>query len=371
MFSDLAGNLWAVPAYRFLLVLIAAEVFLVLIQVFWLTVHAWRNHYLEQAEVRFHKELDAPFHKGFADSSDVRKWIDAARKYPDEVIRKFIDEHNLGIKKSKEREILRALYVGTGLQRTDLSALDSRFHHERVAAIRQLQKFIEPEQLPELLSRKEDYQINRMLILQAIARVGSFKDLQEALDEIELSGRIMEQPIYNILSELDEARFQPLLVVWPKLKSPYIRKILLLLAVERGSERVPELITEAAMDPEKDIRIGACNAIADYRDPSFVPHLATLARDPFWEVRGQAAKAIGVLDGKDAIDILETMLGDESFWVRQNAAVSLSSISGGLDRLQKIFDGGSDKFAKDAARQEIERYHLTREIQEYCRGCVA
>jgi HEAT repeat protein len=59
--------------------------------------------------------------------------------------------------------------------------------------------------------------------------------------------------------------------------------------------------------------------------------------DEIWEVRAQAAKALGVLGDKQAVIRLKQALFDESWWVRHNAADSLYQLGQeGMEALREV-----------------------------------
>ena len=81
-----------------------------------------------------------------------------------------------------------------------------------------------------------------------------------------------------------------------------------------------------------------------------------LLRDPAWEVRAQAAKALGRSQALAAIPALAEALSDSTFWVRQNSAEALGALGpAGLAQLQQRAMRDSDPFARDAARQVLQQ----------------
>ena len=87
--------------------------------------------------------------------------------------------------------------------------------------------------------------------------------------------------------------------------------------------------------------------------------LLGLLEDPSWEVRAQAASALGEQRDPCSIPVLGELLHDSSFWVRQHAALSIR-IHGeeGLAWLRRVLHDDKDPYARDAASQELERHEL-------------
>jgi HEAT repeat protein len=108
-----------------------------------------------------------------------------------------------------------------------------------------------------------------------------------------------------------------------------------------------------------EVRIGACIAASTYTQDQVGRMLKDLLYDEAWQVRAQAAKALGSLGDNSIIPILSSALVDKSFWVRQNAAASISALGPeGLKALGEVLSSGKDRFAVDAAAQELHRFEL-------------
>ena len=76
-------------------------------------------------------------------------------------------------------------------------------------------------------------------------------------------------------------------------------------------------------------------------------------------MRAHAAKALGSLGHPGVAEALLPRLGDASFWVRQNVAVTLRALGPrGLALLRQTVELHEDPFARDAARQELRRHEL-------------
>jgi hypothetical protein len=136
-------------------------------------------------------------------------------------------------------------------------------------------------------------------------------------------------------------------------------------ALEAGPKEAPRLIglldaayQEAATPAiqqllertdEKETIAASLRAL---RDPQGLDSVRRFSTDPRWEIRVQAAAAIGRLGNAGDAHRLSMMLSDREWWVRFRAAKALCSIlkdsPAELDELQRQHD---DPFARDALTQ--------------------
>jgi HEAT repeat protein len=78
-------------------------------------------------------------------------------------------------------------------------------------------------------------------------------------------------------------------------------------------------------------------------------------RDPAWEVRAVAAKALGLLRQEAAIPSLVAVLSDEAWWVRHNAAHALALFGQrGIQELQ-LQQNHVDRFAREMVQQVLQQ----------------
>jgi HEAT repeat protein len=74
------------------------------------------------------------------------------------------------------------------------------------------------------------------------------------------------------------------------------------------------------------VRIAVARALKRYFHPDAEPALLELLGDYDWRVRGQAARALGVVGTEGAIPALVVALGDRSWWVRFRSALAISQL---------------------------------------------
>jgi hypothetical protein len=106
-------------------------------------------------------------------------------------------------------------------------------------------------------------------------------------------------------------------------------------------------------DTEKVLR--ALKALGRINAPLQVGELMSLARDRVWQVRAQAARAIGQLGLEEGVLLLKDGLSDQAFWVRRNSAEALLSFGRKGHEMLSDAVRSSDMFARDMATYHLER----------------
>lgn len=96
-------------------------------------------------------------------------------------------------------------------------------------------------------------------------------------------------------------------------------------------------------------RIAAARVLGELADPRDRPHLATLLDDPAPDVRLAGLQALRrQLAGGDA-DLVQSLLADPSWWVRQEAADALVTLPGASrTRLEQLATQLDDRYGRDA-----------------------
>jgi HEAT repeat protein len=94
---------------------------------------------------------------------------------------------------------------------------------------------------------------------------------------------------------------------------------------ELGQEAVDYLL-EALISGNKDIRLGAIEALGEIRDPATVNPIMALLGDGDNEIRWEAALALGEIGDLSAIRPLERILRDQDRYVRYGAALALEKL---------------------------------------------
>lgn len=104
-------------------------------------------------------------------------------------------------------------------------------------------------------------------------------------------------------------------------------------------------------------RIAAARALGRMRADDCVTTLMGALQDEVWQVRAQAAWALGRTRSELAILALPARLTDPAWWVRRHAAYALHEFGvEGHRELERIAHGSPDPYARDMAREVLERW---------------
>jgi len=216
-----------------------------------------------------------------------------------------------------------------------------------------------------ILKLSRDSHALSVLGAMALGRIGSPRYVVRVFEHMELPRRLMEQPIFTMLNRMDGDRFSALMEHWDDVDSPAIRKILLRVAVAKAPSVAAHWFPVAEKDETLEVRTGVAMAAGEMATEDSLVLLLRLLKDKDFEVRAQAARALGKRREMTTLENLVEAMGDSAFWVRQNAAAAVLGLGDiGQERLLEIVNQGEDRFAVDAARQELERHRLATEKKE-------
>lgn len=160
----------------------------------------------------------------------------------------------------------------------------------------------------------------------------------------------------RVLEELERPWAAPVLEL--AIAAPAFAPIRSLLAEALGcagnASATPALVAllESGSDEE---RTRACRALARTHSRAGIPALCRALVDTAWQVRAQAALALGAIGRGDqkTVMALEAGLTDPQWWVRANCASALVSIGPkGVAGLERAL-ASDDRFARDRAREAL------------------
>jgi HEAT repeat protein len=361
MQEDLApwyGQFWSNSLYRLLLVFIAVEILVVLFQLGWIFRQSSKNRKREMELKRAVEVLQPLFMKAMMDSGESEPFVARAWGFKAQTLMDFILPY-LGATSGDYLERVKGYYKRLDLLNRDIKDLKSPLWHKRLIALRHVVSAGGDEVLAPVLAMKKERHIIRTLAAVVVAKFGTPEQLMEIVISLEPSKRIMEQPLVNLLKGLSPGKIDFLMSHFDGFVSPTIRRLVLSAYAQVVPEKAAAILPELSGDPSKEVRIGVCGAAGDLAAGEPERWLLGMLHDPEWEVRAQAAKALGRYRNPVVIPELETAICDKSFWVRQNAAASMSMLGpAGLIALRDLAAGAADRFAADAAIQEIRRHEL-------------
>ena len=160
----------------------------------------------------------------------------------------------------------------------------------------------------------------------------------------------------RVLEELERPWAAPVLEL--AIAAPAFAPVRSLLAEALGcagnASATPALVAllESGSDEE---RTRACRALARTHSRAGIPALCRALVDTAWQVRAQAALALGAIGRGDqkTVMALEAGLTDPQWWVRANCASALVSIGPkGVAGLERAL-ASDDRFARDRAREAL------------------
>lgn len=100
----------------------------------------------------------------------------------------------------------------------------------------------------------------------------------------------------------------------------------------------------------KDLKISVLDYLIHNKAQVTDEIIFKLVKDPDWEVRASVARVLGEIPGNKSLEQLRFLMRDEAWWVRINAANSLSKQGEkGFTLLEKL-NPSEDKFAYEAAQ---------------------
>lgn len=347
------------PLTHLLAVAVGIVVAVVLAQILWLLAGLLLQSRARRRRERFRKELEGDLLEALDDPGRKRNWIARSERYPSVLVRDSLEAHILATRGAYRHELVK-LYREAGLHRSDLRDLRSSRWQRRAMALRRLLFVADADDLDAILERKDDLQPIRLMAAFILGRVSEPTELLEILNHLRLPHRLMEQSIHSILAEADPRIVRGILSRWDQVRDPRLRRVLLVFAADRMPDACVPWLPVAAAHPDLEIRIGACVVAGRLPLPECSDLLASLLQDPHWQVRARAARAAAGRQDDALVAPLRRGLRDPFFWVRQNAAASLRALGEeGFHALSAVARRDPDRFAMDAARQELQRRDLT------------
>lgn len=347
------------PFLGLLWVFLVVETLLIVPQILFLLLRARQATVNDEVSARFEDEVGSRLLPSMADEGALDTWQAEAEGYPDEVVRAFLARYILTTS-GRIRARLVKLYKDLGLLDKDLAQLRSVVWQKRMRGLRQLSVVATHDERDAILNLRRDRPEIRLLAAHIIARIGDTEDVLDLLVGWDGVRRLEEHPLKRMLHNVPRPVFSELAASWDKLDSPAVRRMVLETASQTDPTAAARWLPTAALDPDKEVRIGACIAAGRLRSGTAKEVLIRLMVAPEWEVRAQAARALGQLGAPETTGILVQGLRDRSFWVRRNASTALSSMGElGRETLKETALGDEDRFARDTAREALGRLTLT------------
>lgn len=194
---------------------------------------------------------------------------------------------------------------------------------DRRAAIYDLKRDPTPENL-ELIRGFLDDDDNdvRATALFALVDLRTDDALAVALTGVDDPDGYVRRVAADMLGEIEDSSTVPVLT---KLllgdADPKVRRAAALSLVAIGGPDAVVGLSQALVDPMKEVRLAATKGVADLDPLSSVETLSVMVLDdPDWEIRAQAARALGDSGLSELIPVLEQAESDPNEFVRAAAA---------------------------------------------------
>jgi HEAT repeat protein len=226
-------------------------------------------------------------------------------------------------------ERLAAEFGALGLAAAARHDLRSRRTMRRVEAAEALGEMRVPESTGELLAGLEDRDsLVRFACARALTRIGAEDALGPIIAALtsDRHGATTGEVVETLL-DYGRPAIAELLRLLAEEHDPEVQRVIVIALGElRAVDAVPQLV-RLLRDDDDELSARSAHALGKIGDPRSAGDLAALVTGaPSWIVRTAACGACGQIAAAEAPPALATALGDESWHVRNAAAVALVSL---------------------------------------------
>ncbi|WP_332646496.1 HEAT repeat domain-containing protein [Lysinibacillus sp. 54212] len=159
----------------------------------------------------------------------------------------------------------------------------------------------------------------------------------------------------TILSYLEESYIEEFIDTFDSL--PYNLQIALLDYLSFGTNmdhNYLQFYESLLQHDDEEIRIRTLKAISNFGTISRLDAYLPFATSQNWEERMMLAKLLLHADEDQALPVLQLLLCDSSWWVRKQAALTLSKLKNGIQILQETITAGHDEYAAEMAKEILK-----------------
>ena len=288
------------PIYKFIAIIALIQIAMIILAILWLLVPYVVRQHRTAVKNRFNTQLGNSFLYDIEDDDKLEDWIARAKKYPSYILYDFINQYFYYYTQDHPLfpKILH-VYEKLGLLRRDVAAMNSKIWHRRIMAIRRLMNVASEREKRTFERCRTDRQMIKIIALQVLGRIGTAADIFTMIEDHIIDNRLMEQPFYVLFNSLEMETFEALMQRWSELQCPRLRQVMLICCARRSPEFSKPWMVDAARSEDMEMRIAFCKAASASRDLEVVELLRDAAVDARWEVRAQAARAMGQVDIDD------------------------------------------------------------------------
>ncbi|MEL6321965.1 MAG: HEAT repeat domain-containing protein [Cyanobacteria bacterium J06626_14] len=235
-----------------------------------------------------------------------------------------------------------------------IDALDDESPKVQEIAVMALWEMANPKAIPALLtclgsSREEEV---RQEALSALKELVSPDDLLKLLDAIQIEDELVQLNVLILLRKIHDAQALPYVLPFFESDNSTLREasVVTLRYLNQVVKCEPALAL--AKDHHDEVRRSAILTLGHLNDEAVVPTLCeTIATDPDWQVRRNAAQALDLHAADASIPALTAAMEDDHWQVRKFTARALQKVANN-DAIPNLIKALSDEYSdvrRDAA----------------------
>jgi len=254
--------------------------------------------------------------------------------------------------KGEFAERLNSLMRIMGLMTECLERLKHPIWYRRAQAAELLGNFNDPNVVLALYRTLEDSRHEvRIAAAQSLARLHAVQSVREIVNALIGNRTDPSLAVTEVFRSLGPQHVPELRELLRDRQVTPTAKVLVIDALGRlGALSAVEELLEQYDHSYLPVRIATMQAFSRLHDPRSLPVVLLATRDAAWEVRAQAAICLGRLGSDEGIPALQPLLMDDQWWVRYHAAQSLAVLGHpGLLCLQTTAEDGESPEAANMA----------------------
>lgn len=279
-------------------------------------------------------------------------WMNVAlRKLPKSELRGLLLKH-FEVTSGRARERLVELYIQLGFDKADVRGTYSWAWWRRANALRALGRLENEAFRPVFLRTLRDkHELVGIEAAKALGCIGDVRGLEALAEMVRHPSRwaaLLFAEVARKVGPEGLAYVRGLVADDPR---PAVRATALdALRIARDMG-CADVVRPLLASEDKELRARAVKTLSEVGAVDTVPDILRLLNDEAWEVKAQAVKAVARLGSDEQVfRALRWALGDQSWWVRLNAAQGLVSLGErGKSILTEVSRTSPDPFARDIA----------------------
>ncbi|WP_182199349.1 HEAT repeat domain-containing protein [Paraliobacillus salinarum] len=290
----------------------------------------------------------------YLSSGETTRLIQPIGKERKVAIEELLKEY-VSVLDSLETRLNLSRYAETHLMDLYLNNLKSIYWGKRMNTLFNIENFhmtsLEEEVIEHILNKQSAQKEEKIqgLCILAHFQSNSFESFLEQ-NYKDLS----EFDLRNILRRLNDIQLEDLIVDFDNYEQHLQCAILDRISLLAQVEFVP-FLESVFFNKEDEIRIRALKALSNIGHVQDIRQYFSLCQSTIWQERMLLAKLLKIIQDEQAIPCLKKLLHDQSWWVRSQAGQTIASYPSGNVILNDILIESNDNFAKDMARECLDK----------------